>query len=638
MKWWPPKQQSGQNKSLILQVIFLFAILQVSPGSRLIGIPGPKHGEEHLSRRSRRHILDAMRALASDWHVATLCRACQAGCRLWGASVGAALAWWLVVATVRAEAPVLHEYIPNVDPHEAALAVSMRSGELPPIVYNGELILPPEAATLAEEVPVMGSSPSGPSAARVQNQPGRRSPTFRPDRITEFKASLSYFGSFTPAIAPFKRVTTLGKVELAGDGRTPVLTTSGLERRMVIMEGADAEAPDPRPRDRFWGHVFLDFSAGGIVPLPSVSPESRILVFDTRPHVQLNIEKDGDDNYYAVITGPVPGRAVELRFLTDAPRGYFAAPVPELVSTVLEAEVSKLPRSVQRRAARFAHELGLRRGDDLKTVIHGLTRHFRAFQESSKPPADTGDVYLDLARGKKGVCRHRSYAFVITAQALGVPARMVQNEAHAWVEVKFPGVGWMRIDLGGAASEVQAHAVLGRPAYQPVRPDSLPRPEAYERSYAQLRGDGATAEPLSREHLVGRWLPPDPAGGISPSRAQPGAGPARNGSGQGASRPSSRRALQISVDQKRVSVLRGKKMRATGRVLDETGTPVPGLQVELSLASERESGTLLLGITTTQAGGFFGVSLPVPADVPVGDYELIAVTPGNARFLPAMAP
>jgi transglutaminase-like putative cysteine protease len=41
---------------------------------------------------------------------------------------------------------------------------------------------------------------------------------------------------------------------------------------------------------------------------------------------------------------------------------------------------------------------------------------------------------LDLARGKRGVCRHRAYAFVIVAQALGIPARFVQNEAHAWVE------------------------------------------------------------------------------------------------------------------------------------------------------------------------------------------------------------
>ena len=36
---------------------------------------------------------------------------------------------------------------------------------------------------------------------------------------------------------------------------------------------------------------------------------------------------------------------------------------------------------------------------------------------------------VDLALSKKGVCRHRAYAFTITAQGLGIPARMVMNEA-----------------------------------------------------------------------------------------------------------------------------------------------------------------------------------------------------------------
>src|SRR5262249_54763584 len=74
---------------------------------------------------------------------------------------------------------------------------------------------------------------------------------------------------------------------------------------------------------------------------------------------------------------------------------------------------------------------------------------------SDDPPKSAGlDLYRDLAVSQKGVCRHRAYAFVLTALSIGLPARFVRNEAHAWVEV-FDAYRWHRIDLGGAASDIQ---------------------------------------------------------------------------------------------------------------------------------------------------------------------------------------
>ena len=73
--------------------------------------------------------------------------------------------------------------------------------------------------------------------------------------------------------------------------------------------------------------------------------------------------------------------------------------------------------------------------------------------DSDEPPRGHNDIYLDLALSQKGVCRHRAFAFLVTALSLGIPTRMVVNEAHAWVEVLDPGVApplWRRVDLGGA--------------------------------------------------------------------------------------------------------------------------------------------------------------------------------------------
>ena len=88
-----------------------------------------------------------------------------------------------------------------------------------------------------------------------------------------------------------------------------------------------------------------------------------------------------------------------------------------------------------------------------KAVIAKMVEYYRGFQASNDIPNTHGDMFLDLALSKKGVCRHRAFAFLITALEIGIPTRMVVNEAHAWVEV-FDGQLWHRVDLGGAALDL----------------------------------------------------------------------------------------------------------------------------------------------------------------------------------------
>ena len=88
-------------------------------------------------------------------------------------------------------------------------------------------------------------------------------------------------------------------------------------------------------------------------------------------------------------------------------------------------------------------------------MVAKLVAYFRSFVDSDEFPTDRDDVYLALALSKKGVCRHRAFAFLVTALGLGLPARMITNEAHAWVEVS-DGSLWRRIDLGGAGRALDA--------------------------------------------------------------------------------------------------------------------------------------------------------------------------------------
>jgi hypothetical protein len=552
---------------------------------------------------------------------------------------------------VRAE-PVLHEYVPNVEPREAEVfGVATGGGTL------GSESVSSTGAGAAEPRAGDDSSPSPAYDATAGDgspgePPGRRSPSFRPDRLTELSSGLDYYEVFQPSIAPFKRVTSLGLVQLDVDRKTPVLAARENPRTLVRIEGEHSRPPDARPRDRFIGDVRLDFRQGPLVPLPSVSPESRILTLRATPALPLRIERDADDNFAVRLLAPVPDTAVRVEFVTDAPRSYFGTDVPEARVNVLESEVPPLERSIEARGLAMAKRLRLSKASDLRTALSTLTGYFRAFEESSTPPENTGDLYIDLVRSQKGICRHRAYGFVVTAQALGIPARFVQNEAHSWAEVKLPRVGFMRVDLGGAANGLTAHNTTEGPSYVPAQPDTLPQPASYRRSYARAAARARGPRP-STDSLTGRWLNPDSVkqdessgnGGRAKLSSNPdsedadGSGSSeRTPDGRSEGRRTPKQALAIHLEERSPSALRGGAVALSGHVEDAALRGVAGVRVEVWIVADRRDERMLLGVCVTDATGVFHAELGVPPDLQVGDYRLLVLTPGDARYAAAIAP
>ena len=181
-------------------------------------------------------------------------------------SLTTSVAILVVALAARADdAPVLHEFVPDLGAEEGTLLVSSGGAQPDAIVYQGEVLPAPPGGGLRAGEQAMRASPGN------GEQPGRRATSFRPDRVTELNGTVGYYAVFRPTIAPFKRVTGLDAVTLAPDG-TPVLTIGDRRRRRIEVEGVHAPAPDDRPRDRFWGSVVLDFAQGNTVPFPSVSP------------------------------------------------------------------------------------------------------------------------------------------------------------------------------------------------------------------------------------------------------------------------------------------------------------------------------------------------------------------------------
>lgn len=578
---------------------------------------------------------------------------------------------WSAKAVAFASAPVFaalamactdltfaHEYLPHPQPDEGErLLLAVASGASPS-EPSLEASPPPGGPPSADE-PAMLSAPGDGVA---YEEPGRRSLTFRPDRVTALEGRVGYVDVFKPSVRPHKRLTALDQVRLDEDG-TPYLSLSSRARRPIRV--AAQAASRGRRRVRFWGSVVLELAGRAPLPLPVVSPESRILALRTEPSVALRLEKDHADNFYAVpSSAPSRGEGrVRLRYLLDAPEDYFVA--NRRLSTEpadrRRQRVPPLPSRLQEKALAFAAAIGIAPGDPFADTLQGLVAYFRGFEESAEPPNNSGDVYLDLARGRRGVCRHRAYAFVITAQSLGVYARFVQNEAHAWVEVERPGGGFVRVDLGGATG-LDVRGDPNTASYRPVHEDPLPKPPAYRRALREAsreqRGAGfagrGEAEGAAADRApspggsadgpaAGAEAPSDPAaagGGAAAARASASAERAAGSSGRARRRPppNERLPLRIRLDQSRFLVLRGQTLEVTGAVQDGS-EGVAGLRVEVAMypqAPTREP-ERLLGVTVTGQSGRFRAVVGVPPSMEVGAYRLAVRTPGNERFRPATA-
>lgn len=435
---------------------------------------------------------------------------------------------------------------------------------------DGELIEAPEAMTPSPHEVQSGSGGQGPGFATDSRQ---GSPRFRPDRLTSFDfESLSYDAVFSPSVAPMKRWNAFDAVVL--EGNTPVLAVQNPNVRSPLMltDPASTTASGV-PYARFWGDVVVDFSDASRVKIPSVAADVRLVALETAPSTAVSFETNEVGELFAV--ADEAATYVRLVMQLEAAESQFALPeVPDVASDSLAELVPPLPSSVEDDALTFARELGLSRGDPLPAVLDRLVGYFRAFEESESPPPSTGNIFLDLARGLRGICRHRAYAFTITAQALGIPTRFVHNEAHAWVEVGVVldgEVTWSRIDLGGAVVNLDEQNADHGPRFEPVFDDPFASAREFESEPAE-----AEAEPPSD--------------------------------------------TRVRLFTSRVGGLRGQPVTISGDVVENTSSsPVQEVEVLVLVGDEWE----VLGVAPV-SDGRFSATFSVPLELNLGFYRLAA--------------
>lgn len=534
---------------------------------------------------------------------------------------------------------VLHEYVPPPDEHSGQ--AWLRRGELPEhIRLDDRLLRRPTASTRRRA-----------GEPRLDERTVMdRETAIAPDRTTTHDGTLNYAATFNPSVVPFKRLVALDSV--GSDFKLRI-------RDRTLRPLPLARRPTPPSHDAFWGSVLLSLRPNRALPLPSVAPDATIVSVSSTPARKLRFFRDSADNYWVRADDAGALQNVRLVFLTDAPRSYFTPLIPPEVTAnqVPLALRPRLPIGVQRAAQQVLSHIGVRSAT-MHRQLQRLIAYFRNFR-AGRLSQSSGNTYLDIALSQRGVCRHRAYAFVITAQALGIPARYVFNEAHAFAEVFVPRQGWCRVDLGGASTALDVRNAVDKTVHRPP-PDPFPQPSAYATNYSQLSGPVRGLKPSQfpqrkpRQRSLTRFdrssteevrSTPETLSGMAGGPADGTSAGSAVGTAEGADRVDNplipppadkpRQPTQTLVYSSVTSVLRGKQLYVWGSVSSGTNG-VAGLRVELFFSRDGRN-AFFLGATVTGPSGAYKASLPIPLQVDVGRYRLYAATPGNGSYQPSLS-
>ncbi|PIE05541.1 MAG: hypothetical protein CSA75_04210 [Sorangium cellulosum] len=493
---------------------------------------------------------------------------------------------------------VLHEFIPPDPAEDVKLSATTLDGRLPAAM---------ETESGLVQAPDTTRMPTATERAYGAIAPRSFESKYNPDRDTRRPLVSRYDDPFSPATAPYKRLRAYDGV------RADFSLTVSDVGLVPILEGGVVRSGE----DAFFGDFTVDVVPGEPVRIPTVGPGARIVRRASQPPMPFELVRDGAENWFVRA-----GVRVRMRLILQlaAPRAAFGGSFPDTdLSDLLP--VPPVPPNVRLSVSDVVGKLGLKHERSFRNIITTLVTYFRGFEPSAQPPKGRDNIYLDLALSRKGVCRHRAYAFVVTTLGMGIPSRMILNEAHAWVEVH-DGSLWRRIDLGGASTQLeqdepsQPHPAHSTPEDPFPWPDGADPADSGEGMAVRAREGWANASPRVDDAFE------QPSGY---SYQDPRL------SGKNTSINAISTEIQIVDSDRRV--LRGSPMRVEGKVSADVGS-CGFVRVNVFLKDPKTSSRYEIGAVSTDENGRFSGSVIVPLEIRVGDYDVVVATPGDARCGP----
>jgi transglutaminase-like putative cysteine protease len=215
--------------------------------------------------------------------------------------------------------------------------------------------------------------------------------------------------------------------------------------------------------------ILSDFDSAHALPMAQTAEEIAGPIDDitwdpylAQAFIDGGLEKSLEYTVSSRIVVPRPEELDQIDHL--APRTY--------------GEWTELPADLDPRFGKMAERWTADATSDYRMVL-AIQRHFHngSFVYSTDvEPADDADALLEfLTQTKTGFCQHYSSAMAIMVRALGLPARigvgfrsgtrqedgryLVQTkDAHVWVEVLFPGYGWLQFEPEAGTAHPNAQA------------------------------------------------------------------------------------------------------------------------------------------------------------------------------------
>lgn len=419
---------------------------------------------------------------------------------------------------------------------------------------------------------------SGFSDGNYQSKPADPTDEFSPDRSSEGGDVVCDF-VFDPALGCMQRLISL-------DAIRPDYNLYVKRPGLVELPVGSGVVPDTHSK-QFVGKFPVKLQPGAPTPIYSVAPTAVISHFEVRPAARLTFLKDGADTFY--VSGDTAGN-FELEGLTTwAPPSYYTFRVPSgtTLSDIPANLRPEFPSNLRPAAAQAVASLNLTGVQNLASILNALKDYYSSFGEGEIPgPEQYADTFLAIHFGKNGCCRHRAFAFVVVAQSLGIPARFIANEAHAFVEVYVPGIGWEQLNLGGCGN------------YR------VNNPEGYD-----------TYDPVGRNATN-----PKPPAGTRPPPVPP---------------PVTPKKILIptftDITESPSTVRASEPFTVRGFVQDlRTGAPVANVPVRLFLNVTKTSPGDFIGQGSTGPDGTWEISASVTT-LPASDYQLVAGSQRTAK-------
>jgi hypothetical protein len=195
--------------------------------------------------------------------------------------------------------------------------------------------------------------------------------------------------------------------------------------------------------ERYRANVEVEMRYGQAVAVPSPGPDAVVTSYHTEPPMLVEFIRDRGDGLHVI--GPHNGR-VELEYTCSVHRQQHdraALPVDAFVP-----RAAPLPANVRADAEIVIGAIGGLPAETYDATVRRLHAYFAGFSVAPLTANERiGSEYVTVALARKGVCRHRARSFFITATALGVRTRLVENRCHSFCEVELSSGVWRRLEF-----------------------------------------------------------------------------------------------------------------------------------------------------------------------------------------------